>query len=55
MTRLVLLQCPLGHLHILEVLPGAATIEAATGLKPNQASRLTDDDKDAIWEVMRDE
>lgn len=55
MTRLVLLRCPLGHVHALNVLPGAPTIEAATGLAPSQTGRLGDEDKQAIWKAMRDE
>ena len=55
MTRLVLLRCPLGHIHQLEVLPGAPSIEAATGLQTWQTNRLADDDKNEIWKAMKDE
>jgi hypothetical protein len=51
MTRLVLLQYQPGR--EIHVLVGAATIESATGLTPEQVASLDEDDRDAIWEAMK--
>jgi hypothetical protein len=49
MTRLVQLE----NLRTLQVIPGAPTIESATGLPADQIQKLTTRDKSVVWRAMR--
>lgn len=53
MTETLALRFPLHGLDHIDVLIGAGSIEAATGLSPRELANLATADKTAIWEAMK--